>query len=113
MTHRTPADDLDRVIGQRIAGWRRKAGLTQAALAARVGWPRDSLINLELGRRSASPRKLLVVAQALGVPPATFLIEDHALADVVVRLAQEPAMIPDVRFFLDVHDDALPLEPLA
>lgn len=110
MTHQPSNVDLDRTIGQRVAAWRRKAGLSQGDLAARIGWPRDSLINLELGRRGASPKKLLAVAQALGVPPAAFLIEDAGLADLVVRLAQDPAMIADVRFFLDVRDDSLPPE---
>jgi transcriptional regulator with XRE-family HTH domain len=36
---------IGRAIGRRIAEARRKAGLTQAQLAERLGWSRDPLIN--------------------------------------------------------------------
>lgn len=95
-----------RVIGQRIAAARQAAGLTQRELAERMGWPRFSLINLELGRRGTTVEKLDAVAGALGVPAALFLIDDPALASVIKRLAQEPEAVADVQFFLDAREDA-------
>ena len=97
-----------REIGRRIAAARQAAGLTQRELAERMGWPRFSLINLELGRRGTTIEKLDAVAAALGVPPAVFLIDDLALATVVTRLAQEPEAVADVQFFLDAREDGPP-----
>jgi len=56
---------------------RQATGLTQRELAQRMGWPRFSLINLELGRRGTTIEKLDAVAAALGVPAAMFLNEDR------------------------------------
>jgi transcriptional regulator with XRE-family HTH domain len=97
-----------RAIGRRIAAARQAAGLTQRELAQRMGWPRFSLINLELGRRGTTIEKLDAVAAALGVPPAMFLINDPALATVLKRLAQDPEAVADVQFFLDAREDAPP-----
>src|SRR5688500_14623599 len=98
----------DRAIGRRIAAARQAAGLTQRELAERIGWPRFSLINLELGRRGTTIEKLDAVAAALGVPPVMFLIDDPALAAVVTRLVHAPEAIADVQFFLDAREDAAP-----
>ena len=93
-----------RAIGRRIAA----TGLTQRELAERMGWPRFSLINLDLGRRGTTIEKLDAVAAALGVPSALFLIDDPALASVIKRLAQEPEAVADVQFFLDAREEAPP-----
>jgi transcriptional regulator with XRE-family HTH domain len=97
-----------REIGRRIAAVRQAAGLTQRELAERMGWPRFSLINVELGRRGMTIEKLDAVAAALAVPPATFLIDDPALAAVVTRLAREPEALADVQFFLDAREEGPP-----
>ena len=99
----------NREIGQRIAAAQQAAGLTQRELAERMGWPRFSLINLELGRRSTMIEKLDAVAVALGASPAVFLIDDPALATVIKRLTQEPEAVADVQFFLDAREDAPPM----
>ena len=102
-----------REIGRRIAAERQAAGLTQRELAERMGWPRFSLINLELGRRGVTTDKLDAVAAALGVPPAVFLIDDSALASLLKRLTQEPEAVADVQFFLDARErDPPPRESL-
>jgi transcriptional regulator with XRE-family HTH domain len=98
-----------REIGRRIAAARQAAGLTQRELAERMGWPRFSLINLELGRRGTTIDRLDAVAVALGVPPAVFLIDDSTLASVIKRLMQEPEAVADVQFFLDAREEAPPL----
>ena len=99
----------NREIGQRIAAARQAASITQRELAERMGWPRFSLINLELGRRGTTIEKLDAVAVALGVHPALFLIDDPALVTVIKRLMQEPEAVADVQFFLDAREDAPPM----
>lgn len=101
--------EQSRVIGRRIANARMAAGLTQAQLAVRLGWPRFSLINLELGRRATTVEKIEAVAAALGVPPAVFFIDNSRLASIVARLARDPAIVSDVLFFLDAREDGPPL----
>ena len=96
---------VGRVIGRRIAEARRKAGLTQAQLAERLGWSRDALINYEHGRRTLAVERLIAIAEALDVPAATLLIEDASQALLVRRLLTEPDLHAQVRFFLSTLDD--------
>ena len=97
--------EQSRAVGRRIAAFRHAAGLTQRELAERIGWPRQSLINLELGRRGATVEKLMVVAAALQLSPAVFLIDDPALAAVFGTLAADPAALADVQFFLSAREE--------
>lgn len=53
--------------GQKVAEARIRAGLTQAALAARAGITAPYLGRLEAGTRSGTPATLVALAQALGV----------------------------------------------
>src|SRR5690349_14683314 len=92
----------NRAAGRRIAEARRAAHLTQAELASRIGWPRDTLINIEHGRRPITVERLIQVAAALGLPPATLLIDDPRAAHLVVRLLSGTQELRDqVAFFLD------------
>jgi len=100
-----------RIVGQRIATARQQAGLSINDLAERIGWPRDTLVNYELGRRAITIERLQVLAAGLGVSPAVLLIDDARLAAVVTRLAQEPPQLAHVQFFLDALQDDLPQEP--
>jgi transcriptional regulator with XRE-family HTH domain len=100
--------EQSRAVGRRIAAHRQAAELTQRELAERIGWPRQSLINLELGRRGATVEKLVAVANVLGVPPALFLVDDPALAQVVRQLAADSGALADVQFFLNARTDDLP-----
>ena len=50
-----------------LAFWRRKRGLTQAALAARAGVSQSALAGMESGARVGTARVLKRVAQALHV----------------------------------------------
>ena len=104
--------DQSRAAGRRIAACRQARGLTQRELTAQLGWPRQSLNNLELGRCSATVEKLVAVAHALGIPPAVFLIEDSALEHVIHQLATDPGALADVQFFLTTRADVLPEPPL-
>ena len=102
-----------RVVGQRIAVVRQHAGLSIRDLAERIGWPRDTLVNFELGRRAITIERLQVIADALGVPSATFLLESTQLADLLRRLAADPELLAHVRFFLDTLHDDIPVDPLS
>lgn len=97
-----PHDATTRGVGQRIAAARRAARLTQAELAARAGWPRDTLINVEHGRRPITVERLAQVAAALGLPPALLLIDEAQTARLIGRLlAGSDELRGQVAFFLD------------
>lgn len=55
-----------RVNGDKIAEVRIRAGLTQSALAERVGVNRSYINRIESGYRSGTPATLLAIADALG-----------------------------------------------
>lgn len=93
------------IVGRRIAAARRAGGLTQAALACRLGWPRDTLVHYEHGRRSLSIDRLAAIAAALGCEPATLLITDTALARIVERLSRDASLLQQVTFFLHSLED--------
>ncbi|MEM9194842.1 MAG: helix-turn-helix transcriptional regulator [Myxococcota bacterium] len=59
-----------RAIGSRIRSERRRAGLTQAQLAERIGTYRPIVARVEKGRHRQSLRTLRAYARALDVPVA-------------------------------------------
>lgn len=91
---------ISAAVGRRIAAARHRAGLTQAQLAARLDWPRDTLIHYEHARRPLSVDRLAQLAGALGVHPAALLIADEATALLVSRLASDDALRAQVAFFI-------------
>lgn len=93
-----------REIGRRIAAARRAVGLTQAELAQRLDWPRDTLIHYEHGRRALALHRLVSIAEALAIHPATLLISDEQLAGLVQRLMVDPELRSQVHFFLTTLD---------
>jgi transcriptional regulator with XRE-family HTH domain len=103
--------EQSKAVGQRIAIVRQRTGLSIRDLADRIGWPRDTLVNYELGRRAITIERLEQIAQALGVPPAALLIENEQLAALFTRLTTSPALLAHVRFFIDTLDDELPGDP--
>ena len=62
---RRPADPA---FGERLAGARREAGLTQRELAARAGVTLNSIWRYETGRRPEDYDVLARLAEAVGVP---------------------------------------------
>jgi transcriptional regulator with XRE-family HTH domain len=101
----TGADESGaRRIGRRIAAARRAAGLTQAELAQRLGWPRDTLIHYEHGRRALSIDRLSAIADALTLHPASLLIADERLAALVQRVLCDTEVQAQVDFFLSALD---------
>ena len=105
--------EQSRVVGQRIAVVRQRAGLSIRDLAERIGWPRDTLVNFELGRRALTIERLQVIADALNVPSALFLLEDDQLTDILRRLTSDRELLAHVRFFLDTLHDDIPVDPLS
>jgi transcriptional regulator with XRE-family HTH domain len=59
---------------------RKRVGLSQEALAKRVGVARTSITNLEQGTQSVGLELLLELSSALGIEPATLLPRPPAAA---------------------------------
>jgi transcriptional regulator with XRE-family HTH domain len=105
--------EQSRAVGQRIAAARQRAGLSIRDLAKRIGWPRDTMVNYELGRRAITIERLQLIADTLGVPPAALLLENPQLADVLSRLTTDPSLLAHVRFFLDTLHADVPADPFS
>src|SRR5947209_1933185 len=88
-------------IGRRIAQARRQANLTQAEVAAHLGWTRDSYAHYEYGRRAPQLDRLAAIAATLGVPLAALVTDDEALAAIITRIAARRDLASHVAFFLD------------
>ena len=106
MTHPHSRD-----VGQRIAAARQRHGLSIRDLALQLGWPRDTLVNYELGRRSITLERLHMIADALDLPPAALLVADRRLAALLARLMGQPHLYTQVSFFLDTLGDNVPTTP--
>lgn len=65
----TPSERRRRAIGLRLRQLRQAAGLTQVALAERLGVTQSMLSRLENGDKSATPRMLERIADALYLAP--------------------------------------------
>ena len=52
-----------------VAATRRDNDLTQAQLAKKLGWSRESLARIETGNRKLELSDFIVIAYALGVAP--------------------------------------------
>jgi transcriptional regulator with XRE-family HTH domain len=59
--------EVQRLLGVRVRSRRAQLGLTQHALAARSGFSRPSIANVEAGRQNVTLRQLCAVAGALEV----------------------------------------------
>jgi len=67
---------MTRRVANRLGGWRRAKGLTQAALARLAHVPQSALSEVENGRRDLSLRTLFKLAVALEMTPGTLLDKD-------------------------------------
>jgi len=95
------AESMSRVVGRRIAAARRTAGLSQRELAERIGWPKDTLINFEYGRRTVDMDRLTAIASALGHHPAIFLFEAHdTRVTVIEEIQRDPELAHHIAFFM-------------
>lgn len=67
---RTPPKAAVETFGQRLARLREDAGLSQSALARRIGSSQSAVSQIEAGERSPSYGMLVQLAEALGVSVA-------------------------------------------
>jgi len=67
-----------RVLAERIVSLRQAKGWSQEQLAERASMQRSYLGDLERGLRNPSVRRLVKVANALGVPIASLLSDENA-----------------------------------
>jgi transcriptional regulator with XRE-family HTH domain len=100
-----------REVGQRIAAARQRRGLSIRELALLLGWPRDTLVNFELGRRPITLERLHAIAVALDLPPVALLVDDHRLSDVLARIIGQPHLYAQLATFLDTLGAPLPAAP--
>lgn len=96
---------VTKLVGRRISAARQAAQLTQSQLADRIGWPRDTLIHYEHGRRALSIERLTTIAAALSLHPAVLLIDDDETAILVNRLLTDYTLRSQVTFFLTTLDE--------
>lgn len=73
-------DELERALlgrtmsfGMALAGLRALHGLTQVAMARRIGMSKQHLCDIEKERRFVSPAKAAAIARRLGHPEAAFV----------------------------------------
>lgn len=60
-------------VGGNIKRQRERRGLTQVALAQKIGWTQQVIAKLELGRTGIRVEQLLALADALDVKASVFL----------------------------------------
>jgi transcriptional regulator with XRE-family HTH domain len=97
-------------IAAAIRAARRSRGLTQEALAERIGRSVASLSNLERAHAVPTLETLLAIAEVLGVPASTFLDapstgrksrsrirEEHEILDIIRSLSSEQLRIARVQ----------------
>lgn len=73
-------EGLKRSLGTKIRAARKRAGLTQEALAARIGKTPESVSNIERGHQTPSIETLAVLARELTLPISEFFGVDDAVA---------------------------------
>jgi transcriptional regulator with XRE-family HTH domain len=62
--------------GERVAHWRRIRGLSQGALADRIGMTRSSLCRKEKGKQGLAAEEIEQIVQALEISMGEFYGED-------------------------------------
>lgn len=101
-------------IGKNILEARKRAGLTQEELAAKVGYKTKSAINkIELGVRDLPQKKIVQFAEALGTTPGVLMgwvnedtsKKNAAIAGVVVKLRQDEDLLHMVEKLTKISDD--------
>lgn len=73
--------NLDQLLGRVLANARRRAGLSQEALASRAKVHPTYISQLERGLKSPTVRVLVVLAGACGVPASEILRETESEAE--------------------------------
>lgn len=101
-------------IGKNILAARKRAGLTQEELAAKVGYKTKSAINkIELGVRDLPQKKIVQFADALGTTPGVLMgwaneetsKKNEAIAGIVLKLRQNEELLHMVEKLTKISDD--------
>ena len=66
-------------LGARVSAARKRLGLSQAALAGRVGISRATMVGIESGKQGVPVHTLVGIANALGVPPQELIAESFTV----------------------------------
>ena len=64
-----------RAVAEALASARRRAGLTQRALAAKLGQLPSTVAKMEMGQRRLNVVELVRLAEALGEDPRALIVE--------------------------------------
>lgn len=83
-----------KLVGDRIKRRRKAAGLTQEALAERIGLSKNHLSNIERGRYLPTIETMLLICDALGQTPDYYLIgkvspETDYISQMIRRLPED------------------------
>ena len=68
--------DIRHLFGENFRRFRTQAGLSQEAVAVRMGVDRAHVSSMERGQQNVTLSTMWLAAQALGVKPADLLNED-------------------------------------
>lgn len=104
---RTRCSHLDASIGARLRARRRQLGLTQTALAAKLGVSFQQVQKYERGTNRVAASTLVAAAQALSTSVAALVGEDSASPgedDELFRALARPGAIEMLRAFTAIPD---------
>ncbi|MCX7562351.1 helix-turn-helix transcriptional regulator [Xanthomonadaceae bacterium XH05] len=76
-------------LGQALRQMRQQRGMTQAAVAALAGLPREKIVQIEQGRDSVALRAYVAAAEALGAELALRPVQRPTLDEVRALLADD------------------------
>lgn len=103
-------------IGENILAARKRAGLTQEELAARMGYKSKSTINkIEMGINDIPQSKIVKFAEVLGTTPAVLMgwvseetsKKNDQLASLVMRMRKDPIFFEAVSNLANLPDGEL------
>ena len=77
--------DIRQVFGDNLRRFRMQAGLSQEAVAVRMGVDRAHVSSMERGQQNVTLLTLWHASQAVGAKPANLLDEDFVIAGDGVR----------------------------
>ena len=77
--------DIRQVFGENLRRFRTQAGLSQEAVAVRMGVDRAHVSSMERGQQNVTLLTLWHASQAVGAKPANLLDEDFVIAGDGVR----------------------------
>lgn len=94
-------------IGERIRVARKNKGLSQAALAQRVGISTSFMGHLERGTRIASLETIVALSEALGVSMDMLILGHQKLNVAEIRKLEKVKLVNNImKHLLDEMDDA-------